>query len=70
MEQLVNQITTRTGISEQQARDAINMVAGFLKDKLPAPIASQVDAALSGQHDDMLNQAQQHLGGLGGLFNK
>ena len=67
VDQLIEQITQRTGITEAQARDAVQMVAAFLKEKLPAPVAAQVDGLLGGQHDDTIKQA---LGGLGGLFGK
>ncbi len=46
MEQLVNQITNQTGISEDQAQQAIQTVVGFLRGKLPEPIANQVESAL------------------------
>lgn len=40
-------------------------VVVFLKDKLPPPIASQLDGVLGGQGSgDMMGQAQQVLGGL------
>ena len=66
MDELITQITERTGITADQAREAVQVVTGFLKDKLPAPIAAQVDGLLSGQN--MGDAAQQALGGLGGLF--
>lgn len=49
MDELIKQITTKTGISEDQARTAIHTVTGFLKDKLPAPIGSQIDNLMSGE---------------------
>ena len=66
MDELITQITERTGITANQAREAVQVVTGFLKDKLPGPIAAQVDGLLSGQN--MGDAAQQALGGLGGLF--
>ena len=48
MEELIKRITEKTGISEDQARTAVTTVSGFLKEKLPAPIAGQVDNVLSG----------------------
>lgn len=48
MDELIKQITARTGISEDQARTAVTTVTGFLKEKLPAPIAGQIDNVLSG----------------------
>jgi hypothetical protein len=48
MDEIIKRITETTGISEDQARSAVNIVAGFLKQKLPAPIAGQVENVLSG----------------------
>ena len=71
MEELINQITQQTGISNDQAHQAVQVVANFLKTNLPAPIASQVDSALSGNTmGDLSNQAGQVLGGLSGMFGK
>ena len=70
MDQLINMISERTGISVDQARQATEMVIGFLKDKLPAPIASQVDNVMSGQGaGNQADQAKQGPGGLGDLFS-
>ena len=66
MDQLITQITERTGITADQARAVVQVVTSYLKDKLPAPIAAQVDGLLSGQN--VGDTAQQALGGLGGLF--
>ena len=52
MEELIKRITEQTGISADQARSAINLVSGYLKQKLPAPIATQVDHFLSGGAGD------------------
>jgi hypothetical protein len=48
MEELIKQVTSKTGISEDQARTAVTTVLGFLKDKLPAPIAGQLDNVIGG----------------------
>ena len=48
MEELIKQVTAKTGISEDQARSAVNTVVDFIKAKLPAPIAGQIDSAISG----------------------
>ena len=64
MEELVNLVVAKTGISEEQARGAITTVVNFLKEKLPAPLAGQIDGLLGGSG---INDA---LKGLGGLFGK
>ena len=48
MDQVVKLIQERTGISEEQARTAADTVIGFLKDRLPAPIAGQLDGVIGG----------------------
>lgn len=74
MDQLVQQITQRTGISEKQAQQAVQIVGNFLKQKLPGPMASQVDTYLSGQSTGGMGQgsggftgqARENLGNIGG----
>ena len=56
MDALVKLVSQKVGISEDQARMAVTTVLGFLKEKLPAPIASQIDAVISGG-----GQAQESL---------
>jgi len=48
MDQVIRMIQDRTGIDADQARTAATTVVGFLKDKLPGPIASQVDGVMNG----------------------
>ena len=48
MDELVKQVALKTGLSEEHARTAVITVLGFLKDKLPAPVASQIDNVVGG----------------------
>lgn len=48
MDELIKQVSQKTGISEDMARTATETVIGYLKTKLPAPIAGQIDHVLSG----------------------
>ena len=68
MDELVKQVAQKVGISEEMAKTAVDTVLGFLKDKLPGPIASQIDGLLGG--GDLAGQAGGLLGGLGGLLGK
>ena len=73
MDDLIQQITSKTGISEDQARQAVGMAMGFVKDKLPEPIASQLDGFMggggSGGEGGMMGMVQDQLGGMmGGLM--
>ncbi len=48
MEELIAKVTEKTGISPEQAKTAVATVLGFLKDKLPAPIAGQIENVIGG----------------------
>jgi nucleoid DNA-binding protein len=47
MKELINVIVQKTGISEENAQKAVQVMLGFLKTKLPAPVAAQLDSFLS-----------------------
>ena len=48
MNELTNLIVKRTGISPENAQKVVLVVLDFLKTKLPAPIASQLEPFLTG----------------------
>lgn len=48
MDQLVKMVQERAGIDQSQARTAVDTVVGFLKDRLPGPVAGQIDGVISG----------------------
>ena len=48
-QQLIEQITQRVGIPAEKAQAAVETVVGFHKQRLPGPIASQLDNAVSGE---------------------
>jgi hypothetical protein len=63
MEDLVKQVSEKTGLSEEMSKTVVEMVINYLKEKLPEPIAGQIDGILSG------DSATSGLGGMvGGLF--
>jgi len=64
MDELVKRVSAKTGISEDMARTAVTTVLGFLKEKLPAPVASQIESALSGGGSGMMGDIAGKLGGL------
>ena len=47
MEQLIQQIQERVGLDREQAQGAAETAVGFIKDRLPDPIAGQVDSVLT-----------------------
>ena len=46
MKELINVIVQKTGISEKNAQKSVQVMLGFLKAKLPAPLALQLDSFL------------------------
>ena len=69
MNELINLIVQKTGISQENAQKAAQTAIDFLKTKLPAPIAGQVDAVLAGDMSGVAGQAGEMLKGkLGGAF--
>ncbi|MEJ2749258.1 MAG: hypothetical protein P8183_15335 [Anaerolineae bacterium] len=67
MDELVKMVSQETGLPEAQARQAAEVVVKFLKEKLPAPLASQVDNLLEneGTADAAQDLLQKGLGFLG-----
>ncbi|HEX8263819.1 MAG TPA: hypothetical protein VF596_00240 [Pyrinomonadaceae bacterium] len=71
LDELVNRVAERTGLSQEQARTAAETVIGFLKERLPAPVAGALDGAVQGGEtgsSGMMDQARGMLGNLGGMF--
>jgi hypothetical protein len=75
MDELIKQVVERTGISEAQARTAVETVLGFVKGRLPESLAGQLDGLLGGAAGaagsvagGLAGQAGDVLGGLGGMF--
>jgi hypothetical protein len=65
MEELIKRVSERAGISEDQARTAVETVAEFLKERVPAPYSSYIDSFMSG------GSGGGGLGSmLGGMFGK
>lgn len=71
MEKIVNLVAEKAGISPAQAKTAVDTVAGFLKDKMPPAMASQVDNYLKGDAEGGGGGIAGAAGKLGsGMFGK
>ncbi len=64
MNELVEQLKTRVGLDDDKAQQAVQTVLGFLKQRLPEPVASQLDSIISGESGEGI------AGKLGGMFGK
>lgn len=68
MNEIIQRLIERTGLPEDKAATAVDTVAGFLKEKLPGPVASQVDSLLGSESG--AGNGQGVMGGMGaGLGN-
>ncbi|MBT8038539.1 MAG: DUF2267 domain-containing protein [Verrucomicrobiae bacterium] len=66
MDELKKQLMEKLGLDEAISQQAIDMVLGFVKDKLPENVQGLVDSAASGELPDtggLLDQAKGLFGG-------
>ncbi len=68
MNELVNLIVKKTNIPAATAQVIVNMVVDYLKKKLPAPVASQIDGLLS--NDAAVQTAENVIGNLASKLGK
>lgn len=66
MEELIKLVSSKVKIPEDQAKKAVETVLGFLKDKLPAPIAAQIEGVVSGKSGE--KPGADLMGGLNSLL--
>jgi hypothetical protein len=66
MDQLVKLVSEKTGLSEEMSKKAVEVVLDYLKEKLPAPLAGQIDGLLEGSEGSggLEDLAKKGLGGL------
>lgn len=68
MDELVKTVAEQTGLPEAQAKKAAEAVIAFLKEKLPAPLASQIDTVVNNPNvadtaEDLLKKGMNLFGG-------
>jgi hypothetical protein len=73
MNEIVAQVVQRTGLSPEDAQKAVAAVIDFLKQKLPPPLASQLQAFIDGGAQGGLGALEAEAGELlkgklGGIF--
>ena len=73
MDELINLVVQKTGISQDDARKAVEVIVNELKSRLPGPVASQLDSFISGGVSGGMNTLEAEAGEmlkgkLGGLF--
>jgi uncharacterized protein (DUF2267 family) len=56
MNELIQQLKSRVGLDDEKAQSVVQTVVEFLKQRLPGPVASQLDSAVSGGGIDALKE--------------
>jgi len=65
MDELIKLVSQKTGLSEEVARTVVGIVIRYLKERLPAPIAGQIDNVLGeGGAAPSLGDLTKGLGGI------
>lgn len=68
MDELIERIQERTGIPEDKAREAADAAVGFIKERLPEPIAAKLDDFIAGNADSMADFAGEAMDKVKGMF--
>lgn len=68
MQELIQQIAERAGISEESAEQAVDAVIAYVKEHAPTPVAAQLEAFLVGDMGKSAVGAAK--GALSGMFGK
>lgn len=61
MDELINLVVTKTGLPKETAKKVVAVIVDFLKKKLPAPVAAQVESVLSGKGASLAHEASDLL---------
>jgi len=69
MESIIKMVCEKTGISESQAKTAVETVVSFLKDKMPGGIGAQVESFVNGGTGSLGDLAGGLKDKVGGVFN-
>jgi hypothetical protein len=69
MNEVIQRLIEKTGLPEDKATAAVETVIGFLKERLPPSVGSQIDGLMSGESGAMDKLAGM-AAGLGGMFGK
>jgi len=71
MDEIIKMVVAKTGISEANARSAVDVVISQLKNRLPAGMGSQLDGVLGDKSSGDSSSPMDGLSDkLGGMFGK
>ena len=71
MDELIKLLTEKTGLPDDKARVAVEVVVGFLKQRLPGSVGEQLNAFVSGTAGGGLTEKVKGIAeNVGGVFTK
>ncbi len=70
MNELVQMVQQKTGLSQDMAQKVVDTVVGYLKTKLPAPLCSGLDEFMGSGAGDASSDAAGATDEAGGLMGK
>ena len=71
MDELIKMVVGKTGLPDDKAKLAIEVIVGFLKQRLPGSVGEQLTAALSGAAPGGLTEKVKGIAeSVGGVFTK
>ncbi|HYD94660.1 MAG TPA: hypothetical protein VEC01_04990 [Noviherbaspirillum sp.] len=71
MNEIIQRVIEKTGLPEDKAASAVEAAVGFIKERLPGPVASQLDSVVGGGGTGDSGGASGMGGiasGIGGMF--
>jgi hypothetical protein len=68
MEALIKMVSQKVGISESQAKSAVDTIVSFLKDKMPGGLGGQVESFINGKSSSIENAVDGLKEKASGLF--
>ncbi len=71
MDELIKQLAAKTGLPEDKAKMAIEMVVGFMKQRLPASVGDQLTSCLNAPAGEgLVDKVKGMAESVGGVFSK
>jgi hypothetical protein len=73
MDELIQKISEKTGLSPDKAQEVVNVLVSHLKERLPEPLANGLTSYLSGgsaEGGSLADRAMAMASGLGNMFGK
>ena len=68
MQELINMVAQRAGLSEDKARSAVDTVIGYLKERAPSGLSGQIESLIGGGGGGQGSGVRDAASKIGGMF--